>query len=286
MPVAPGWLSLGTVPFCYAVPFGPVNSATHNGLLILFERVGGKTAPTYKSAVRLDQPEQRLPDSLQLLPSRLPQLATSGTAWPARQRVPAVVIGGSVGKASTTGVIPGRSSNRHHFKSLHSPPVYLGHIWYYSSTEYLHNPLKQHWLSQLVFTSSGTYFHFTKYIRFHINSAVFELLAAKPEHSLQGCHHHGIPKYPRGGEERAAGPPQPGRAAMVSQLVGRSARVPPGRREASQQSVPYRPLQMYIKLSLQTPHSQNNLIKSILLYNVKSRAHFGEGTGKGYNAHS
>lgn len=86
MPVAPGWLSLGTVPFCYSVPFGPVNSVAHNGLLILFERVGGKTTPMYKATVRLDQMEQQLPDSLLLFfpPSKLPKIAISGTVWSAR----------------------------------------------------------------------------------------------------------------------------------------------------------------------------------------------------------
>ena len=42
MPIALGWLSLGTVPFCYSAPFGPVNSVAHNGLLILFEKAGRK----------------------------------------------------------------------------------------------------------------------------------------------------------------------------------------------------------------------------------------------------
>lgn len=33
----------GSAPLCYAVPFAPLNSVTCNGLLILVERVGGKT---------------------------------------------------------------------------------------------------------------------------------------------------------------------------------------------------------------------------------------------------
>ena len=69
---------------------------------------------------------------------------------------------------------------------------------YYSSTEYLHTAPKQRTLSQMVFTGLDTSFHFMKYICSHRNSAAFQLLAAKPEHSLQGCHHHGISKYPQG----------------------------------------------------------------------------------------
>lgn len=97
MPVALGWLSLGTAPFCYSVPFGPVNSVAHNGLLILFEKVGGKTTPLYKSVARLDQTEQQLPGSLQPISSRLPKIAISGTA---RQQATAPGSWSSVGKSS------------------------------------------------------------------------------------------------------------------------------------------------------------------------------------------
>jgi len=78
VPVALGWLSLGTLPFCHSVPFGPVNLVAHNGLLILSERVGGKTTPVYKSVVGLGQAEWQLPDSLLLFSSRLPKLPSQG----------------------------------------------------------------------------------------------------------------------------------------------------------------------------------------------------------------
>lgn len=104
MPVALGWLSPVTAPFCSLVPFGPVNSVAHNGLLILFERVGGKTTPVYKSVVSLDQTEQQLPDSLLLFSSRLPQTAVAG---------PASV---SLGQLKAQG--------RSHHQRFHSSPVW------------------------------------------------------------------------------------------------------------------------------------------------------------------
>lgn len=63
-----------------------------------------------------------------------------------------------MGKVTTTGVIPGRNGIRHHFKSLHLPPVYVGHIWHHSSPEYLYDPLARRSLSQLVLTGQALIF--------------------------------------------------------------------------------------------------------------------------------
>lgn len=160
MPVALGWLSLSSGPFCHSAPFAPVHSVAHNGLLILFERVGGTATPVYMDGCRgVDQTGQPLPDTARLFPSGLPKLPPQDG-----RAVTAGAAEGPVGRVGTTAFIPGQNSNKRHFTSLRLPPVHLGHIWYYSSTRYLYNPPKQRSLSQMVFMGSGVYFHFAKYI--------------------------------------------------------------------------------------------------------------------------
>lgn len=74
--------------------------------------------------------------------------------------------------------------------------------------------------------------------------------------------------------------------AVLARLIALLAHITQGCREISQEIFPYRPLQMNIKLSLQTPHTQSNLINFILLYNIKSRAHFRKVIGKAHNVYS
>lgn len=74
--------------------------------------------------------------------------------------------------------------------------------------------------------------------------------------------------------------------AVLARLIGLLAPITQGCREISQENFPSRPLQMNTKLSLQTPHTQSNLINFILLYNIKSRAHFRKVIGNARNVYS
>lgn len=135
MPTASGCLSLGTAPLCYAVPFAPLNSVTCNGLLILVERVGGKTTlrtHLWFGYIRASSSSQ--------LPSALIKAARNC-------RLGTDVASNAVSYSHGSLRLGGKS--RHHrfysraerkwasFLGPHLPSSYLGHVQYYSSTDRL-----------------------------------------------------------------------------------------------------------------------------------------------------
>lgn len=104
-------------------------------------------------------------------------------------------------------------------------------------------------------------FSFCKAYMLNISSAVLELLAAEPEHSFQGCHHHGVSKSPAG--------LVPERPPHGSAGIG-----PVTPRTGTRHSTTAPMLHGCVKLSLQPPRTQSATIQLhvVSLYNVKSRA--------------